>query len=432
MKKILIISSFFLILISTSTIGYKIVSANEKIEEIKDPIIKQEEQESYLTPYGYTIDNPNVVLDPYDVSPLTALILFETEKEEAVTIIVEGKDQNSTYKNTFQSTTKHSIPIYGLYPNSINKVHISCGDKTKTIEIKTSPLPSDLSKKEVINNTNDLYFITSDTYPYALDNNNEIRWYLTKNYSKKITTLQNGHLLLSTDTKNKDQSYTGLLEIDLLGKIYKQYNIENGYYGSYAETTNSLFILSDSILELDKQTGTILNTFPLNSVYNEVFYLEESNTISLLNQKEIYNINLKTKEKNTLPNESPLKNEQEIILPVYNTEEEHKQTKSVKFTTNTPTPKSNKNIFLIGYKKIDDNYKKHNITITKTSDNIQVVGNFSKKEEVYLILDKFLDKRIYDITSNYTIINKEGLSGKYSIYIKINNTIYRTNTYVTI
>ena len=59
-------------------------------------------------------------------------------------------------------------------------------------------------------------------------------------------------------------------------------------------------------------------------------------------------------------------------------------------------------------------------------------GKFKKDDEVYLILDKFLDKRIYDIKSNTTIINQYGLEGKYSIYLKINNTIYKTNTYITI
>ena len=42
-----------------------------------------------------------------------------------------------------------------------------------------------------------------------------------------------------------------------------------------------------------------------------------------------------------------------------------------------------------------------------------------------------MDKRIYDINNNYTIINKVGLTGKYNIYLKINNQIYKTNEYIT-
>lgn len=430
MKKLLIISSFFIVLIAFSTIGYRMVSANEQINEMKDQLIEQVEYESYLTPYGYTLDNPNVILNPYKISPLTALILFETKEEESITVTIHGKDANSTYQNTFDKTTKHYIPIYGLYPNTTNKINIKCGKKTKTIEIKTAPIPKELTPKNITNNTNNLYFITTDTYTYALDNNNEVRWYLTKNYTKEIDTFQNGHLLLSTDTKNNNQYSTGLVEIDLLGKIYKQYNIDNGYYGSYAETNSSLFILSNKLYEIDKQTGTVLNTISLDQTYQEVFYTPKTNTITLANTQQTYHINLTTQEKTILPSTKALSNEQEKLIPVYNTNEQYKLTKAVKFTTNQKTPQSDTDIFLVGYKKIDNNYKQHNITITKTSDNLQLTGKFSNDEKVYLILDKFLDKRVYDVTSAQTIINKEGLTGKYSIYIKINETIYKTNTYI--
>ena len=430
MKKILIISSFFLVLISISTIGYQIVSANEQVDEIKDQIITQHDQESYLTPYGYTLDNPNIVQNPYGISPLTALILFETDTKEEVTVIVKGKDANSTYTNTFKSDTKHYIPIYGLYPNVSNQIHLKCGNITKTYTIKTEPLPSDFKIKEIENNSNNLYFITTDNYPYALDSNNEVRWYLTKNYSKKITRLENGNFLLSTDTINSNNLANGLIEIDLLGKIYKQYNLEYGYYGSYAETPTSIFVLSKNLLEIDKQSGTILNEKKLSSKYNAITYDSNSNTINLSNEKELKKINLTTKTETVEPFTTIL-NEQEIELPLYNTNENYKLTKGIKFTTNTKTPESSKTIFLVNYKKIDEIYKNYNIKITKTSDYLEVSGFFAFNDKVYLILDKFLDKRIYDIKSNHTTINKKGLSGKYSIYIKINNTIYKTNTYVT-
>lgn len=431
MKKILIISSFFLVLIAMSTIGYQIISANVEVNEIQDEIVRQTEQETYLTPYGYTLDNPNLILNPYDISPLTAILLFETAVEEVVTITIEGKDENSTYTNTFEAETKHYIPIYGLYPNSTNIIHVKCGTKTKKIEIKTEPLPEDLKPKTIDNDTNKLNFVTSDNYPYALDNNNEVRWYLTKNYSKKISQLQNGNLLLSADTLNQNKQPTGLVEINFLGKITKQYNIDNGYYGSYVETENSLFVLSNSLLEIDKQTGTILKTYPLDQSYDQVSYDQETNTVIVSNQSSSLSINIKTKETTSdFLNKIKPTNESEIVLPLYYDQKNYKIIKGVKFSTNQKTKESEKNIFLVGYKKIDENYKKHKITITKTEDNIEINGIFESTEEVYIILDKFLDKKIYDIKGNQTIINKEGLDGKYSIYIKINNTIYKTNTYI--
>ena len=102
MKKILIISSFILVLFLTSIIGYKVVSANTKINEVEDIITYQDKLEDYLTYYNYTFDNPNIIIDPYGISPLTAMILFETETEEEVYIKIIGKDKNSTYENTFE------------------------------------------------------------------------------------------------------------------------------------------------------------------------------------------------------------------------------------------------------------------------------------------------------------------------------------------
>ena len=395
MKKILIISSFILVLIAISTVGYSLVSANVTVEEVKDLIVSQTNKEKYLTPYGYTLDNPNVILDPYGISPLTALILFETEEELPIKITVEGKEQNSTYTNTFEKSKRHYIPVYGLYPNTKNKVSIECGKQTKTITLQTSPLPKELLIANQINNdTNKLTFITSEQYPYALDNNNEVRWYLTKKYSGKINYLENNHLLLSDEKITYTNDYYGLVEIDLLGKIYKQYTLDTPYLGTYEETDTTIIIDSTKKIEIDKQTGDISNN--------------------------------KSKIKKT----TPLLNQNQTLLPLYLNNKNYQIIPSQKYNLTKETKQSTKNIFLVGYIEPNTTYNNYNIEIIKTTDNLQISGNFTNEDEVYLILDKFLDKRVYDINSNYTIINKKGLSGKYSIYISINNTIYKTNNYI--
>ena len=419
-----------LVFLAISTIGYTLVSANEKTNEIPDILVTQSNKEAYLTPYGFTLDNPNIIVDPYGISPLTALILFETEEELPVTITIEGKDPNSTYTNTFISTRRHYIPVYGLYSDTTNYVKIKCGEQTKTIEIETSPLPNELLTTEVTTNTtNKLTFITSDTYPYALDNNNEVRWYLTKNYSNQINYLDNGRLLLSDETINVTNNPTGLVEIDLLGKIYKQYNLDTNYLGSYAETPTSLYILSTKLLELDKQTGTILNTITLEDEYNEVFYNQENHTLELKNDINKLIIDLQTK-KQTISNVTNPPDESHPLLQLYNTNNHYTLTKSIKIDLTKETKQSDKKIFLVGYIEPNETYNNYNIKITKTIDNLQITGSFNPNDEVYLILDKFLDKRVYDITESLTIINKKGLSGQYSIYIKINDTIYKTNNYI--
>lgn len=432
MKKILIISSFILVLIVTSTIGYKVVSANTKIDEVADIITYQEKKENYLTHYNYTLDNPNIILDPYGISPLTALIIFETPEEEEVLITVQGKDKNSTYINAFQKEKVHYIPVFGLYANYDNKVTLKCGTIEKTYTIKTSPLPQDLEiTNEKTNNTNNLYFITSNKYTYAIDNNNDVRWYLTKKYSKKISRLNNGHLLLSNDSYIDNEYTTGLVEIDLLGKVYNEYNIGNSYYGSYAETDNTLLILSNNLLEIDKQNGIIIREIKLDNKYNTVSYDSNKESITLTNNTNTLEINYKTETRRNYSYTNSNQKEDSILLPPYNINT-YKLTKGTKFNNNNKeTKESKENILLLNYKKADSNYNNHNINITKETERLVIEIELDKTEKAYIILDKFLGKKVYDLDNGYNYINEIGLSGNYSIYIKINDTIYKTNNYVT-
>ena len=68
----------------------------------------------------------------------------------------------------------------------------------------------------------------------------------------------------------------------------------------------------------------------------------------------------------------------------------------------------------------------------KEYDRLVVHGNFTNKDEVYIILDKLFDKRIYkfDTNKNVYYINSYGLKGQYSIYLKVNNKIMKIDKYV--
>lgn len=428
MKKYLILSSFLLLISSLSIIGYIVVDAKQEITLENNLLHDQRLQETYITPYGYTMEDANIILNPYDLSPLTALILFETTTPEEITIEVSGKDDLTTITNTFKSTTKHYIPIYGLYPDTENIITLKAKNKTVTYKITTAPLPDDLIAKTVVNETENLTFINDNNYIYALDKNNDIRWYLNEPYKYNILKIDNGNYLIPTSTVNTNGYPVGLMEIDLLGKVYKQYNIENGYYGSIIETSDSYYILSKNLLKVDKQTGYLFDKIELKDKYNDLTYNKENNTINLLNETNTLSINLTTKEE-VLLNEKNIFPSKENNAKLYTGDNNYKITNGVVFDITNKTEESTKDIFLIGYKKIDKFYNSHNIKITKDQDYLKITGDFSGRE-VYLILDKFMDKRIYDITNNYTIINKTSLSGKYNIYLKIDDTIYKTNQYV--
>ena len=249
-------------------------------------LVEKQNEKDYNTK-GYTIDNPNVVLNPYDISPLSALVLFETEQEETVKVTIKGKDALTTYTHTFDATKKHFLPIYGLYADKENEVVISYGKVSKTIKIKTDKLPDDISLptsvvKDASKLTNDLYFYTpsSKGYTAAYDVNGDVRWYLTINSIWEVNRLQNGHLLLSTERLVNSPYYmTGLYEMDMLGKIYTEYSLEGGYHHDYYEMENgNLIVASDNfangktvedyVVELDRKTGKIVKTWDVSSILN--------------------------------------------------------------------------------------------------------------------------------------------------------------------
>lgn len=294
-KKIItiIISIIVLIILGSIFYSYNNLKCKNGIDLTASLVTKQNEIENTIKTNGYTIDNPKVLLDPYDASPLTALILFETEEEVSPKITIEGKDKLTTIETEFAKNTKHYLPIYGLYADYNNKVDISYtlsdGKKiTKQVEIQTDKLPDDFVlptsvKKDSSKLTNDLYFFTpsSKGYTCAYDVNGDVRWYLSNNAVWDNTRLKNGHMMVSTERLVNSPYYmTGLYEIDLLGHIYNEYSLKGGYHHDYFELPNgNLLVASDDfnnesgtvedyIVELDRTTGNIIKTWDLKDILN--------------------------------------------------------------------------------------------------------------------------------------------------------------------
>ena len=318
---------------------------NQNVDEVaisESLITSQYNKEKDFKTEGYTIDNPNVILNPYGNSPLAALILFETNEEVSPTVTIVGKDENTTFTHTFNASQEHLLSIYGLYADYNNEVIIEYevdGETiSKTINIQTEELPDDFilptkveADKE--NLDNQLYFFTpsSSGYTCAYDVNGDVRWYLTNYALWKIDRLENGHLLVSTERLVNPPYYmTGLYEMDLLGKIYVEYSLPGGYHHDYYEMENgNLLIASDDfnnakgtvedyIVELDRETGEIVKTFDLKNVLNmsdgksenwtdydwfhnnSVWYDENTNSITLSgrHQDAVINIDYETGELN--------------------------------------------------------------------------------------------------------------------------------------
>ena len=318
-------------------IGFNAISENNtEVDSVISLMDNQIALEQEFQVEGYTLDNPNVIVNPYGNSPLTALIMFETSEETEVSVTIPGKDKNTTYSHTFEKTKQHYLPIYGLYAGTVNKITVKSGEKTKTIEIKTEELPEDMVlpksvKADKSKLGNELYFFTpsSKGYTVAYDVNGDVRWYLTNYALWEINRLENGNLLLSTERLVNSPYYmTGLYEMNMLGKIVKEYSLPGGYHHDYDELPNgNLLIASDNfssgtvedyIVEMDRETGEIVKTFDLTKILNKedgksenwsqydwfhnnsVWYDKNTNSITLSgrHQDAVINLDYETGELN--------------------------------------------------------------------------------------------------------------------------------------
>ena len=317
-------------------IYYKVDKAKPaKFQE--DLIAKQEKLENkFLEKTNYTMEHPNIILDPYDISPLTALVIFETSDLTAPEVTVKGKDENTTFTKTFTPSKKHILPIYGLYPDTNNEVTIECNGKKNVFYIKTDPLPEDFAlPTKVVSNKeelgNELYFVTpsSDGYVTAYDVNGDVRWYLNESFTWDIKRLNNGNILLSSNRLINPPYYmTGLMEMDLLGKVYYEYTLPGGYHHDVFELENGNFIVAsdnfengtveDYIVEMDRKTGEIVKTIDLTKILpqdegrnvnatdydwfhnNSVWYDAATNSLTLSgrHQDAVVNLDYSTNEIN--------------------------------------------------------------------------------------------------------------------------------------
>ncbi len=344
-KKIIVIILVILILLVSAFLILNLLSTNsEEVELVSSLIEKESKLEDDFPRELKDIDNADIIVNPYEISPLTALIMFKTEKAVSPKVTIEGEDELTTYEYTFEKGTEHYLPIYGLYPDKDNTVIVEYGDVEKEFTITTEALPDDFIlptsvKADKDELSNDLYFFTpsSSGYTCAYDVNGDVRWYLTINAIWEINRLSNGHLMVSTERLVNSPYYmTGLYEMDMLGKIYKEYSLPGGYHHDYFEMENgNLLVASDDfnsgagtvedyIVELDRETGEIVKSFDLKDILNmedgksenwveydwfhnnSVWYDKETNSITLSgrHQDAVINIDYDSGELNWIIGDS--------------------------------------------------------------------------------------------------------------------------------
>lgn len=414
---------FFALLILI--VSYLAITASNAVNIVDNYLDFQKSVDSELDSYGYTIDNPFVVINPYDINPLSAMIVFQTDDYVSPTIIVKGQN-NDDIVYTYIKSKIHRLPIYCLYADYNNEVIIKVGNTSKVIDIKIDAV--DVDNTKLLDFNNNMVITNINNHLVIVDKYKNIRGYFTKEFSGSPTYLKDGHFILSTYQTNNDGSYIGIVEVDFLGKVYNQFIVPNGYYGlsTYNESKNMLYVLSDKLLAIDVQSWSIIKEYDIDNLnYKYLQYDKELDKIILGTDNGAIFMdidgNRETIDSYEFSNDSLVfdKNITKYDYLLF----------SYKSYGLLDISKEVKSISLLSYKKPDKFYNNFGLKFYFESNRL-VVSSDMNIDNGYIILDKLFDKHSYVINGNYTVINGTSLSGKYSIYVKIGNNVYKTDYYV--
>lgn len=240
---------------------------------------------SDLEKNNYSLKDAKIYINPYNHSPLSALMIFKTAKPTAVTVTIEGK-HGDDLEFHYEKATDHYVPIYALYQNHENKIKVSLDTGESVVHtIPTGQLDIGLEVNASLNDLpsddNGLYFLTSslNMRSLAIDKYGEIRWYADGMYYHNIVE-NNGHIMIGTGEMNEDGLSTELLEIDYLGRVYKSYEIDSGYLNDFfikkdgniivASKNEKRKTFSDYIIEIDGKTGKVIKSWDVFEQFEKI------------------------------------------------------------------------------------------------------------------------------------------------------------------
>lgn len=409
-KSYIFIGGFLVFILIITVVGCNLVTGNVSIKIDRDILSIQSNKEVYFNSYGYSIDNPNVIVNPYGNSPLTGIVMFETNDYSDVSVCIKNKNNECDISYSFGKYKYHIIPIYGLYADYNNSIVLKAEGKEKVINIKTDALPDDFG--DVLFDGSFSFY--NGNYPYASDSEGNVRWYFNRKYFGNVTFNDN-YVIVGNDSYTENGTI-GIYRMNLLGKIYNEYLLSDDYYGYSCYYDGNIYALSKDVLVIDSQTGDIISKYE-NDNYDSIANLDGN--ILLGRNNEWFSFD----EDNNVISVSYSPSGK--VYSFYDNSDEYRVFPGVRYGSLKETEMYNRDISILKY----DKYTGNDIDVKMDSNRISVSNGTGNK--IYLILDKLFDKRIYEI-SDVGYINLNGLNGKYTIYYKINDKVYKTDYFVEV
>ncbi|MDR2590281.1 MAG: aryl-sulfate sulfotransferase N-terminal domain-containing protein [Oscillospiraceae bacterium] len=178
----------------------------------------------------YSLENPYIKVDPYGTSPLTAIILFDTDEPAKVSIVISGSKEETTVSFTFNGfNTRHIIPVYGLYAGVRNTIELTAESQDGDVEsamfiLWANGLPGELHVNTIpprdFDDAIEPVFFFTHSHVSAFDIEGKFRWFY-HNYwvQRPIYYTDSGNFIITEGVFAEDNKLR--LEINMLGKIVK-------------------------------------------------------------------------------------------------------------------------------------------------------------------------------------------------------------------
>lgn len=248
--------------------------------------------DDHLFTFKHLLEIPN----PYGVSVQSALLLFNTSKEYRVRYRVLGKTEDCDFVGETPMTTRHRVPIFGLYKGYTNKLILELLDEQgqvqqrRDLRIYTRDIPLNLQNIVTKVEKNepfgfDFVMVNGLRFkPLVYDHNGEVRYSMQLRTGKfGMVPLENGHFLYEDTTARRVSGGLPFScqyhEIDYLGRIYQSYLVDFPISTVLTQKEDSLFLVTasgdkyknDRIIEVDRHSGKILSSCDMVDILGEKY-----------------------------------------------------------------------------------------------------------------------------------------------------------------
>ncbi len=211
-----------------------------------------------------SFESMELLLNPYGITPLTALCMFHTDTRCRLSYTVVSDFCVPWHYDSMTYTTNHVLPVFGLCENTDNIITLTLYDESN----------QPIKNREITLHTGTLS--ETNHYPCVQDKQGMYRYFLSlPAKDDNLIPLSDGHfLIVHPDYLVKTEQGllpTHIYEVDLLGRCYRTYYVGDGIFDVYgeisAENKNLLVLSSDAkkgdklLLEINRETGAIQHIY---------------------------------------------------------------------------------------------------------------------------------------------------------------------------